>query len=532
MEAVHAGTQAAWLIDGSPRWPTSTRTDIEVGHPKKSAAGVPAVAVALKRAVESMGPVRTARALLKLNQIDGFDCQGCAWPDPDPDHRHTAEFCENGAKAVAEEATTEHVEPGVLRRAQPRGPARAHRLLARASRAGSSTRWCARRDATHYEPIAWDEAFELIGREPARPRRAPTRRSSTPPGKTSNEAAFVYQLFARAFGTNNLPDCSNMCHESTSVALAETIGIGKGSVSLEDVHEAELIVISGQNPGTNHPRMLTALEKAKRNGAKIVAINPLPEAGLLRFKQPADRRAGCRGIGTGLADLHLPIRINGDLALWQAIGGAAARGGGSGSGGARPRLHRRAHDRLRGVGARDPQELDWAEVERATGLTRAPDRGGRRHAASTSDATVHCWAMGITQHRNAVATIKEFVNVALLQGNIGKPGAGLCPVRGHSNVQGDRTMGIWEKVPDHFLDALQRRVRLRAAARARPRHRRRRSGRCATARRRSSSGMGGNFVSAAPDTVGHRGGDGARRAHRAGLDQAEPLARRAAAARR
>ena len=253
-----------------------SRLDVE--RPKRSAAGLTAVAVSMKRGVEAMGVTRTARSLLKLNQVDGFDCQGCAWPDPDPDHRHTAEFCENGAKAVAEEATRRRVGPEFFVATQPRGPGRAHRLLARPAGPDHPSRRTPLAAERHYEPISWDEAFALIATH-LHGLDSPDEAIFYTSGKTSNEAAFLYQLFARAFGTNNLPDCSNMCHESTSVALAETIGIGKGRVTLEDIHDAELIVICGQNPGTNHPRMLTALEKAKRNGAKILAVNPLPEAG-------------------------------------------------------------------------------------------------------------------------------------------------------------------------------------------------------------------------------------------------------------
>ena len=472
--------------------------DVEVGHRKTAAAGIPGVAVSLKRAIESMGATRTARTLLKLNQVDGFDCQGCAWPDPDPAHRHTAEFCENGAKAVAEEATTDHILPAFfaensiedLRQHTDYWLGHQGRLIHPVVR---------RRDGTHYEPIGWDEAFELIG-QTLRGLDHPDEAIFYTSGKTSNEAAYSYQLFARAFGTNNLPDCSNMCHESTSVALAETIGIGKGSVSLADVHEAELIVISGQNPGTNHPRMLTALEVAKRNGAKILSVNPLPEAGLLRFKNPQNAK-GLAGPGTGLSDLHLPVRINGDLALWQAIGAlileAEEAAGNDGSVLDLDFIERHT------IGfqhwSREIKNLDWDRVLEATGLSREQISGAAKMVIA-SGSTVHCWAMGITQHRNAVATVKEFVNVALLRGNIGKPGAGLCPVRGHSNVQGDRTMGIWEKVPDRFLDALRDAYGFEP-----PREhgfdtvdsiRALRDGKA-----KVFVAMGGNFVSAAPDTL-------------------------------
>ena len=419
--------------------------DLVVHGEAHAAAGPTAVAVAMKRAVEQMGPTRTARTLLRLNQVDGFDCQGCAWPDPSPEHRHTAEFCENGAKAVTEEATRRRVD---------------RRFFARHSLADLEDKtdyWLGqqgrivepmvkRKDATHYEPISWEDAFALMGSH-LRGLASPDEAVFYTSGKTSNEAAFAYQLFARAYGTNNLPDCSNMCHESTSVALAETIGIGKGSVSLHDVETASLIVVAGQNPGTNHPRMLSALEAAKERGATIVAINPLREAGLVRFKNP-QKTKGWLLNGTALADLHLPVRLNGDLALWQGVAHYLLENGAADESFV-------AHHTVGFEAWREHvAQVDWAEIERASGLSRAQvEELGALLLAS--DATVYCWAMGITQHRNAVATIKEIVNVALLQGNIGKPGAGLCPVRGHSNVQGDRTMGIWERPKPEFLDALQ-----------------------------------------------------------------------------
>ena len=462
---------------------------LEVDHPKDAAAGLTAVGVTMKRAVEQMGVRRTARTLLRLNQTDGFDCQGCAWPDPDPDHRHTAEFCENGAKAVTEEATLRRIGPEFFAR---------HSLE---ELAGKTDYWLGqqgrltepmvrRRGATHYEPISWDDAFAMVARH-LTGLASPDEAVFYTSGRTSNEAAFAYQLFTRAYGTNNMPDCSNMCHESTSVALAEVIGIGKGSVHLEDVHHAELIVIVGQNPGTNHPRMLSALETAKKNGARIIAVNPLREAGLVKFRNPQTAR-GLSGVGTALADLHLPVRVNGDLALFQAIGSLLVQ------------WDAIDHDFVDGhtVGfeewAAHVKDVDWDAVERATGLER-PLIEQAAGMFRDSSATVLCWAMGITQHRNAVATIKEFTNVALAQGNIGKPGAGLCPVRGHSNVQGDRTMGIWERPPAHFLDALQAEFGFDP-----PREHGYDTVESIRALRDGKAtvffALGGNFVSAAPDT--------------------------------
>ncbi len=423
-----------------------SEADLRVEPPKDHAAGIPAVAVAMQRALSRMGPKRTAKTLLKLNQAEGFDCMSCAWPDPAVGHRHPAEFCENGAKAVAEEATRDRADPEFFA-AHSIADLDAHSEHWLGQQGRITHPMVKRPGATHYEAINWDDAFELIGSQ-LRSLGSPDEAIFYTSGRASNEAAFAYQLFVRAFGTNNLPDCSNMCHESTSIALQESIGIGKASVSIEDVYQAKLIIIAGQNPGTNHPRMLSALEIAKKNGAKIVSINPLREAGLVRFKNPQNPR-GVVGPGTELSDLHLPIKLNGDLALFQAIGSLLVQWDAldhdfiarytTGFD------HWKAH-----VGA-----VDWGVVTATTGLSRAQITE-LAQLLRDSDATVFCWAMGLTQHRNAVATIKEVCNLAFAQGNIGKPGAGLFPVRGHSNVQGDRTMGIWERAPDHFLDALQK----------------------------------------------------------------------------
>ncbi|MEP6561469.1 MAG: FdhF/YdeP family oxidoreductase [Nakamurella sp.] len=423
-----------------------SEADLTVEHPKDYAAGAIAVAVAMKRAIGQMGPKRTAQTLRKLNQAEGFDCMSCAWPDPEVGHRHTAEFCENGAKAVAEEATKARATPEFF----------ATHSIAELDQ--QSEHWLGqqgrithpmikRPGASHYTPIEWDEAFRLMATE-LQGLAGPDEAIFYTSGRASNESAFAYQLFARAFGTNNMPDCSNMCHESTSVALAESIGIGKASVSIEDVYDAKLIIIAGQNPGTNHPRMLSALEIAKRNGAKIVSVNPLREAGLVRFKNPQEPK-GLIGKGIDIADLHLPIKLNGDLALLQALGSLLVQ------------WDALDHDFIaqHTTGFQQWQAhvsaVDWEVVTSTTGLSRAQITE-LAELLRASDATVFCWAMGLTQHRNAVATIKEICNLAFAQGNIGKHGAGLFPVRGHSNVQGDRTMGIWERPPAHFLDALQK----------------------------------------------------------------------------
>jgi molybdopterin-dependent oxidoreductase alpha subunit len=461
---------------------------IKIEEPKKAAAGVEAVAVALKRAVEHMGVTRAGRALRRLNQVEGFDCQGCAWPDPSPHHRHTAEFCENGVKAVADEATRDNIASDFFARYSV--DELAEHTDYWLNRQGRLTEpMVLREGATHYEPIEWDDAFALA----ARHLRAidPDQAIFYTSGKVSNEAAYLLQLFVRAYGTNNLPDCSNMCHESSGTALSETIGIGKGSVSLDDIHRADLLVVMGQNPGTNHPRMLSALEQAKKNGARIIAVNPLKETGLVRFRNP-QKPNGVIGRGTPLADLYLQIRTNGDLALLQALGHLL--------------LERGAVDRdfveqyTQGFDeyAAAMRQLDWDKVDAATGLSRE-DIAEAAAMLADSKATIFCWAMGLTQHHNAVATIKEIVNLALLQGNMGKPGAGVCPVRGHSNVQGDRTMGIWERPPSHFLDNLQEEFGFDP-----PREHGYDSVAAIKALRDGDAkvfwGQGGNFVSAAPDT--------------------------------
>jgi molybdopterin-dependent oxidoreductase alpha subunit len=458
-----------------------------VGAPKHAAAGLPAVGHSLKIANEQMGARRAAATLLRVNQKNGFDCPGCAWPEGD--HRHTFEFCENGAKAVAEEATLRRVTPEFFA---------AHPVSTLARRSGY---WLGQQGritqpvylpegADHYEAIPWERAFEIIADE-LTTLDNPDQAVFYTSGRTSNEAAFLLQLFARAYGTNNLPDCSNMCHESSGSALTETIGVGKGSVTLDDLHHADLIIVAGQNPGTNHPRMLSALEKAKQAGARIATVNPLPEAGTERFKNP-QTAGGIAGRGTPLSDLHLPIRLGGDQALFRALGRLILEHGTLD----RDFIDRHTHgfDTYRAAAT----TADWTETEQATGLTRAEIeqlhdlvRGAR--------SIIVCWAMGLTQHKHAVATIREVVNVLLLGGNIGRPGAGVCPVRGHSNVQGDRTMGIFERPAPAFLDALEKEFGF-----APPRHHGYDVVRAIHALRDGDAkvfiAMGGNFVSASPDT--------------------------------
>ncbi len=352
-----------------------------------------------------------------------------------------------------------------------------------------------REGASHYAPISWDEAFGLVAEE-LNALATPDEAIFYTSGRTSNEAAFAYQAFVRAYGTNNLPDCSNMCHESSGVALTETIGIGKGSVTLEDVEHADLLLVVGQNPGTNHPRMLSALERAKGNGATIVSINPLPEAGLIRFNNPQTPKGMLRG--TALADHWLQVRVNGDLALFQALSKLLLDAEAAAPGTVLDRAFIEQHTDGFEAWSAALAQLDWDAVLTATGLTRA-EIEQIAGLAARSQRTIVCWAMGITQHKNAVATIREIVSFLLLRGNIGRPGAGVCPVRGHSNVQGDRTMGIYEKPAPAFLERLGSALGFEP-----PRAHGYDAVEAIRAMRDGKAhvffAMGGNFASAAPDT--------------------------------
>lgn len=466
---------------------------LRVGPPQDHAAGLPAVTSSLRHAHAQMGARRSLLTLLSVNQKSGFDCPGCAWPEPG--HRHRAEFCENGAKAVAEEATLRRVGPGFF----------AEHTLSQL--AGRSDYWLGQQGrlthpmyrpagSDHYRPVSWDDAFAVVARE-LRALDSPDQAAFYTSGRASNEAAFVYQLFVRLLGTNNLPDCSNMCHESSGSALTETIGIGKGSVRLEDLKEADLILVVGQNPGTNHPRMLSALETAKDRGARIISVNPLPEAGLLRFKNP-QRPSGVLGSGTQLTDLFLQIRLGGDQALFQAFNRMLLEAEDEAPGTVLDHDFITAHTHGFDDFADQARKTSWDDVLEATGLPAQQIREAFQEVLG-AERIVVCWAMGLTQHRHSVPTIRDVVNFLLLRGNIGRPGAGLCPVRGHSNVQGDRTMGIHEKPDAAFLDALGAEFGFEP-----PRPHGHDAVETIRAMRdgqvRVFVALGGNFVSAAPDT--------------------------------
>ena len=404
-----------------------------------------AVVEAMKQTIGKAGLGRGTKALLELNQMGGFDCPSCAWPDPDH-HRSVAEFCENGAKAVASEAMKHTIGRDFFAKhsvAELMGQTDAwHDLQGRLGEP-----MLLKEGASHYEPASWDEAFAMIAEE-LHGLDSPNEAIFYTSGRASNEAAFLYQLFVRAYGTNNLPDCSNMCHESSGLALKEAIGVGKGTVTLDDFLEAETIICVGQNPGTNHPRMLSTLELAVKKGAKLVAVNPLKEAGLLSFMQP-QHLTGLLGRGTALASTYLQVKVNGDMALFRGIAKSLIAAGNTDKDFIR--RHASNYEEYR----RSVEETCWDEIEALSGIDRLEIESLALSISSGSNKLITCWAMGLTQHRNAVATIREIANVHLLLGAVGKPGAGLCPVRGHSNVQGDRTVGIFEKMPESFLAALE-----------------------------------------------------------------------------
>jgi molybdopterin-dependent oxidoreductase alpha subunit len=467
---------------------------VQIEKPSKIAGGIPSILATAKTTWSEMGVARGVRTLLKLNQKTGFDCPGCAWPEPDDERSH-AEFCENGAKHVADEATTKRVTPEFFARWSIADLAeQTDHWLGKQGRITSPM--ALRRGATHYEPIAWDEAFALLAGELnalAHPDEAIFYTS----GRTSNEAAFLYQLFVRQFGTNNLPDCSNMCHESSGSALGETIGVGKGTVTLEDFNLAQAIFVIGQNPGTNHPRMLTALQKAKQNGARLVHINPLPEVGMTHFKHPQDVLHWFGG-GTALADLFLQVRINGDVALLKGIMKEVLAAEERNPGAVLDQeFIAKYTDGFAGL-AESIKHAHWGDLLEQSGVSKAHIEDAAEIFIE-SERTIFCWAMGLTQHKNAVANIQEIVNLMLLRGQIGKPGAGLCPVRGHSNVQGDRTMGIWERPTDTFLDKLAAEFDFEP-----PRGHGHDTVRAIQAMHAGEAkvffALGGNFLSATPDT--------------------------------
>ena len=464
------------------------------GRRDTTAAGFRSIYETMHFGIKEMGPRRATRTLLKLNQKDGFDCPSCAWPDPDG-HRKRAEFCENGAKAVAAEATTRRLTPDVLaqhsisslldcRDVELDGLGRITHPMVR------------RRGSDRYEPIDWAAAFAMIG-DHLRALDSPNEAVFYTSGRASNEAAFLYGLFARQFGTNNLPDCSNMCHESSGTGLSEVIGFGKATVRIDDFAAADAIFIIGHNPGTCHPRMLTELQKAVQNGCRIVSINPLRESGLMRFENP-QKPLNLLGAATHLACLFVPVRINGDVAVLKGIMKemleADQRSGG------RVLAHDFIAHHTEGFEAfaADIRNESWERIVTESGVSREMIREAA-DVAITSERLICCWAMGITQHKNAVANVQAIVNLALLRGDIGRRGAGIAPIRGHSNVQGDRTVGIWEKMSPEYLACLANEFQFR------PPEKHGYDTVCAIEAMHRGQvkvfvGLGGNFLAATPDT--------------------------------
>ena len=475
--------------------PPEKLTGINLIDVPKTSVGVKAIASALTHIKDEVGVKKGIQLLSKLNQRDGFDCPGCAWPDPDDKRAFLAEYCENGAKAVAEEATKNKVTPMFFttNSVQELSELSDYEL----GKSGRITHpMYLAEGATHYEEISWENAFKMIGKE-LNSLNSPDEAIFYTSGRTSNEAAFLYQLFVRQYGTNNLPDCSNMCHESSGVALSQTLGIGKGSVTLDDFNHADLVIVIGQNPGTNHPRMLAALGETKKHGGKIITINPLPEVGLMSFKDPQNPLKWV-GAGQQLTDNYLQVKINGDVALLKIILKLMKE-----REDAVPNSvfnHQFIKEKTAGIDEllKDLDNYSIDELLPQTGLSL-------KQIIETTDLITNnekiiiCWAMGLTQHKNAVDNIREVVNILLLKGSIGKKGAGTCPVRGHSNVQGDRTMGIWERPKPGFLDSLENEFSFKA-----PREHGYDVVEAIEAMHEKKAkvfiGMGGNFISATPDT--------------------------------
>ena len=468
-------------------------TGIRLSEPASYAAGIKAVKVTLEHTFKEMGIYRALSTLSHMNQKEGFDCPGCAWPDPEKPSK-LGEYCENGAKALSEEATTKRVDKSFFEKHSVE-----ELSLWSDYHIGKSGRltepMVLKPGNVHYEPISWDESFKLIAKN-LKDLDSPDEAIFYTSGRSSNEAAFLYGLFSRAYGTNNMPDCSNMCHESSGVALGETLGIGKGSVKLEDFYEAEVVMVIGQNPGTNHPRMLSALEKCKVNGGKVITINPLEEAGLKRFKNPQEIK-GVLGSGETITDIHLQVKINQDVPLLKLIIKKLAA---LDEGSKNVFDHEFINTYTEGYGAL-LQDLNHYSDSDLLGLSGVSESAIDEAVALLAEKKkiIICWAMGLTQHKNGVENIKECVNLLLLKGSLGKPGAGTCPVRGHSNVQGDRTVGIMHFVSEELNESIEKTFGFKAPTKegfdtvraVKAMH---------EGKAKVFIGLGGNFASAVSDT--------------------------------
>lgn len=473
-----------------------TLLNLRLTKPSDYAAGITGVGVAVRHVFREMDPLRGVKALFKLNQKGGFDCPSCAWPDPDDERSPLGEYCENGAKAVAEEATTKRLTADFFAKNSVADLSQLNDYEIGKKGRIAEPMYLAE-GATHYQPISWDNAFAKIANH-LNKLNSPHEAVFYTSGRTSNEAAFLYQLFVREFGTNNLPDCSNMCHESSGVALNDSVGIGKGSVKLEDFYDADVIMIIGQNPGTNHPRMLSALQKAKEAGSTIISINPLPETGLVAFKDPQSIK-GALGIKSKLTDIFLQVKINGDLPLMQALEYLMLQEEMKNPGTVLDLefIKHNTHGFEEWKTNILKQDFNWLLENTGISLDQVQETF---EAIKHKKKIIACWAMGLTQHKNAVDTIKEVVNLLIAKGSIGKKGAGTCPVRGHSNVQGDRTMGIYEKPSKVFLNNIEKSFGF-----VPPQDHGYDVVDCIKAMHQMKAkvfiAMGGNFLSATPDTL-------------------------------
>ena len=471
------------MADNTPRY-------APYHHP---AGGWGAAAATAKVLLEQSVVTKGSRALLAMNQPGGFKCPSCAFPDADC--KKTLEFCENGAKALAHEATRFRVTRDFFaQHTVTELNDRSDYWLEMQGRLTEPMRYDAATD--RYVPVSWDEAFATIGRH-LRALDDPNRAEFYTSGRTPNEAAFLYAIFVREFGTNNFPDCSNMCHEPTSRGLPPAIGIGKGTVVLDDFEHAEAIFVIGQNPGTNSPRMMTQLHEAHKRGVPIVAVNPMPERALIRYAEPQDVVQMATFASTPIASEFVHIRIGGDLAFLKGMMKVLFERDAAGE----PVLDRAfLDDHTVGLEAiRDEvAALDWADIVRVSGI----DEAQIRRCAEIyirSNATIVCYGMGITQHQEGSRLVQQIANLLFLRGNFGKPGAGISPIRGHSNVQGDRTVGIDEKPADTYLDRV-RDVFGFDPPRAHGHHAVEAVAAMHAGTAKVFIGMGGNFVRAIPDT--------------------------------
>lgn len=463
--------------------------------PPNNTAGFGGLKAATSHALKHIKPSNILKITKNLNQKGGFDCPGCAWPDPDDERSSLGEYCENDLKAMAEEMQNKLINREFFATHSVDELAGLSDFEIGKSGRLSEPMYLPE-DATHYQPISWNEAFKKVG-EHLNALNNPDEAVFYTSGRTTNEAAFLYQLFVREFGTSNLPDCSNMCHEASGSALSETLGIGKGSVTLDDLYKAELVMVVGQNPGTNHPRMLSALEKTKKNGGKIIAINPLPEAGLMKFTNPQNPIKMLTG-GTQLSDVFVPITINGDVAFFKALLIKLIEKEEE-SGNVLDKAFIDEYTSGLDYFVSDLKTYNFEDCLEASGVSKSIFDEVFDLILKNNNIII-CWAMGLTQHENAVDNIRELVNLLLLKGSIGKEGAGTCPVRGHSNVQGDRTVGIWESAPQAFLDKIEAKYGFKPS----PKHGYSVIESIKAMYEKKAKvffGLGGNFISAVPDTA-------------------------------